>query len=190
MSASVPEVLKDPTVVGSLITGAVAFVAAGVAFAAGRMQGRGAHWGPVDAVRRQHQREAYAAFLADLWAYLGATNWEAVTRQTALDRLQAGLPVDEASVRMSSFTQVTTVSTNPIQASGSVVFLEGPDPVALIAGAAHRAANAVWLVAANAVSNPVAGGEMVTAYCVAHQKLFEQINFFAQEARAHLNSKK
>ncbi|MFE8926408.1 hypothetical protein [Streptomyces rochei] len=189
MSATVPEVLKDPTVVASFITGAVAFVAAGVAFAAGRMQGRGAHWGPVDAVRRQHQREAYAAFLADLWTYLQATDWDGVTQRTTHDRLLAGLAVDDASVRISSFAVLTAVTSN-LHASGSVVFLEGPNEVAGAAVAAHEAAKAVAEAARNGAMNPTAGSEVVTAYRAAHRVLFEEINAFTHAARKRLNSRK
>ncbi|MFE6639520.1 hypothetical protein ACFVFT_38600 [Streptomyces tendae] len=188
MNLSVPAALKDPAVIAAVITAFVAVIAAAVAFAAGRMQGRGAHWGPVDAVRRQHQREAYAAFLGDLWTYLGATNWDSVKHRTTHDMLLAGLAVDEASVTMSTFAHLATLPPN-VQASGSVVFLEGPDLVAESGLAAQDAANAVWRAAMNGVMNPSAGSEMVNAYRAAHHVLHVRTNAFALDARWRLNSK-
>ncbi len=43
-----------------------AVLAAVGAYAAGRAQARAAHRGPVDAIRRQHQREAYATLVAEV----------------------------------------------------------------------------------------------------------------------------
>ncbi|MEV6654806.1 hypothetical protein [Streptomyces sp. NPDC051219] len=53
----------DPAVVAALIAVPTAVVAATAAYAAGRAQAHGAHRGPVDAVRREAQREAYLAFV-------------------------------------------------------------------------------------------------------------------------------
>ncbi|MFG2895052.1 hypothetical protein [Streptomyces sp. NPDC048248] len=55
----------DSAVIAALITTPTAVLAAAAAYAAGRAQARAAHRGPVDAVRRQHQREAYAALVAE-----------------------------------------------------------------------------------------------------------------------------
>ncbi|MEU0300627.1 hypothetical protein ABZ252_14320 [Streptomyces sp. NPDC006175] len=51
----------DSAGIAALITTLTAVLAAATAYAAGRAPARAAHRGPVDAVRRQHQREAYAA---------------------------------------------------------------------------------------------------------------------------------
>ncbi|MGW5781941.1 hypothetical protein [Streptomyces sp. NPDC003863] len=53
----------DPTMIAAIITSPTVVIAAAAAYAAGLRQARGAHRGPVDAVRRQHQRDAYAAML-------------------------------------------------------------------------------------------------------------------------------
>ncbi|MDI3101984.1 hypothetical protein QJ054_33660 [Streptomyces sp. AN-3] len=188
MSATVPEVLKDPTVVAAFITGVVAFVAAGVAFAAGRMQGRGAHWGPVDAVRRQHQREAYAAFLAALTDYLGATNWDMAVTRAVHDRIAAGLTHDDGAARVTAFTQLMSVPLHPIYRSSSVVYLEGPDVIAEVAMTALQSANDVYQAAVGGVMNP-ADSETVNAYREAQWRLSEAIAFFAGMARTQLNKR-
>ncbi|MEV8228912.1 hypothetical protein AB0P41_23100 [Streptomyces sp. NPDC079167] len=51
----------DSAGIAALITTLTAVLAAATAYAAGRAPARAARRGPVDAVRRQHQREAYAA---------------------------------------------------------------------------------------------------------------------------------
>ncbi|WP_328632824.1 hypothetical protein [Streptomyces sp. NBC_00356] len=56
----------DASVIAALITTPTAVLAAGAAFAAGRVQGRGS----VDAVRRQHQRESYADLVGAAHALL------------------------------------------------------------------------------------------------------------------------
>lgn len=188
MSASVPEVLKDPTVVGSLITGAVAFVAAGVAFAAGRMQGRGAHWGPVDAVRRQHQREVYAALLAALSDYVGATYWDMVTARATQDRVMAGLTPDDGPVRVMAFWHVMSIPLHPIHRACGVVYLEGPDGIADAAVVALNAANIVYQAAVRGATNPEEV-QTVNAYRDAHDHLAEVTNGFAGMARTQLNKR-
>lgn len=71
----------DPAVTAALISAPVTVVAAGAAFAAGRAQARGAHRGPVDAVRRQHQHDAYATFIAAVHAHLGRSYWNRCHRE-------------------------------------------------------------------------------------------------------------
>jgi hypothetical protein len=63
----------DPAVTAAIITTPTAVIAAAAAYAAGRAQARGAHRGPVDAVRRQHQRDAYAEFLRAALSYQNST---------------------------------------------------------------------------------------------------------------------
>ncbi|MGW3653994.1 hypothetical protein [Streptomyces sp. NPDC000878] len=63
----------DPAVIAAIITTPTAVIVAAAAYAAGRAQARGAHHGPIDAVRRQHQRDAYADLTRTAWSYLGST---------------------------------------------------------------------------------------------------------------------
>lgn len=62
----------DPAIIAALITTPTAVIAAAAAYAAGRSQARAAHHGPIDAVRRQHQRDAYADLTRAAWSYLGS----------------------------------------------------------------------------------------------------------------------
>ncbi|MDQ1031433.1 hypothetical protein QF035_009015 [Streptomyces umbrinus] len=62
----------DPAIIAAVITTPTAVIAAAAAYAAGRAQARAAHHGPIDAVRRQHQRDAYAALTRAAWSYLGS----------------------------------------------------------------------------------------------------------------------
>ncbi|MGW2100393.1 hypothetical protein ACWCPX_22355 [Streptomyces olivaceoviridis] len=62
----------DPAVTAALITTPTAVLAAAAAYAAGRAQARSAHRGPVDAVRRQHQRDAYAELARATLSYLSS----------------------------------------------------------------------------------------------------------------------
>ncbi|MEV5295377.1 hypothetical protein AB0K64_29635 [Streptomyces sp. NPDC053741] len=63
----------DSAIAAALVATPTAALAATAAYAAGRAQARAAQRGPVDAVRRQHQRDAYAAFLRAAWSYLSST---------------------------------------------------------------------------------------------------------------------
>ncbi|MCW8382430.1 hypothetical protein [Streptomyces justiciae] len=63
----------DPAVAAALITTPTAVLASAAAYAAGRAQARSAHRGPVDAVRRQHQRDAYAELSRAALSYLSST---------------------------------------------------------------------------------------------------------------------
>jgi hypothetical protein len=63
----------DATVTAALITAAAAALGAAPAYAAGRAQARGAHRGPIEAVRRQHQRDAYAELIRAAWHYHAGT---------------------------------------------------------------------------------------------------------------------
>ncbi|MFI0220574.1 hypothetical protein [Streptomyces lydicus] len=63
----------DPAVAAALVATPSALLAAWAAYAAGRAQARSAQRGPIDAVRRQHQRDAYAELIRAAWSYAGST---------------------------------------------------------------------------------------------------------------------
>lgn len=192
MNPAVVDVLKDPAVVAALVALPVAVLASVASFAAGSLQGRGAYRGPVDAVRRQHQREAYAAFLAALWTYSNATNWDGILGYTQMSRAAAGLAANEGEERTHAFLQLSGIPTQQVHTTLSLVFLEGPD---VIAGAANEATAAVQGVHQAALAGAHNAGtptdnELIDAYRAAHFKLYERINEFALLARKHLNSKR
>lgn len=63
----------DPAVAAALVATPSAVLAAWAAYAAGRTQARSAQRGQIDAVRRQHQRDAYAKLIRAAWTYVGTT---------------------------------------------------------------------------------------------------------------------
>lgn len=63
----------DPAVAAALVATPSALLAALAAYTAGRAQARSAQRAPIDAVRRQHQRDAYAELIRAAWAYVGST---------------------------------------------------------------------------------------------------------------------
>jgi hypothetical protein len=117
----------DSSVLATLISTPVALLAAAAAYAAGRVQGRGAYQGPIAAVRRQHQRDAYAAFLTAANAHIRQTSW-----QTCLDaaRIAIGITtfMDESREEVEQrATQIRArVPLESLQAATSVVSLEAP----------------------------------------------------------------
>ncbi|MFE1076651.1 hypothetical protein ACFW5W_36350 [Streptomyces sp. NPDC058783] len=133
----------DPAVTASLISAPVTVVAAVAAFAAGRAQARGAHRGPVDAVRRQHQRDAYAAFHAAAQAFVDASEWY-YNSGRATERLEStGQHFTIVDWLILSLDLVHEAPLTPVLQTKSVVELEGPDEVAEAAATVVEAAAGV-----------------------------------------------
>lgn len=176
----------DPAVTAALISVPSTVVAAAAAYAAGRAQARGAQRGPVDAVRRQHQRDAYAAFLAALQAYGSATLWHTCYERAEAELLATGAPpganfaevvADHARVL------VLTASMDEVRRTGAAVDLEGPEHVASAALMTMRFARQLREVA----RWPFASNDGHHAVVEAHEELVLAISGFVKEARAHLN---
>jgi hypothetical protein len=118
----------DATVTAALITAAAAALGAAPAYAAGRAQARGAHRGPVDAVRRQHQRDAYAELIRAAWHYHAGTGTILRVVRTA-DGARLG---DEVLSPMDSFRLVHTMTR--VSRSGLVEAFAPEDvPTAILA---------------------------------------------------------
>lgn len=185
----------DPTVIAALVTTPTALMASAVAYAAGRHQARGAHRGPVDAVRRQHQRDAYAAYLQALNAYAYAAELGQCTRQAMRDLAAAaggsgdgtfpvGQVVDQAKrVRAKAETLL-----GPVRLTLDVVSLEGPKHVAELADQACKAANDLAIAAARATIDRPSWfqGPPVDPEAL-HSSLLERIAAFTTAARDYLN---
>ncbi|MFD9303763.1 hypothetical protein ACFWCB_14135 [Streptomyces sp. NPDC060048] len=125
----------DSSVLAALISAPVAVLASAAAFLAGRAQGRGAYHGPVAAVRRQHQREAYAALVTVANTYITQTEWGVCLREA---RNQLGIATLFDKSRTQEMNRYAArvraeVSVEPVRAAGSVVLLEGPENVAELA---------------------------------------------------------
>lgn len=186
----------DSAVVAALVTTPTAVLAAGAAYAAGRAQARAAHRGPVDAVRRQHQRDAYATFLTAANSYADKTS-DAMCQSEAArvagsewDSLDIPQHLHRAEVIRAA------VSADPLRAPCAVVYLEGPERVSELAEKVQRVAHGLCLESRIVADNGPQGmfdqprifldGEPPNPR-QAHQKLMDAIDAYAVAARDHLN---
>jgi hypothetical protein len=175
----------DPAVTAAIIAVPSAVVAAAAAYAAGRAQARGAHRGPVDAVRRQHQRDAYAAFFAALLAYEAATKWDTCRDRALSDAFasSAGPTVTADEVVERAAQLILNVSLDELMRTGAAVDLEGPDRVAAAATITLGIAREIREAALR--PNPMTPIPVVVTD--ANSRLSLAISGFVKAARAHLN---
>lgn len=185
----------DPAVVAALISSPVALLAATAAYGAGRVQGRGAYRGPVDAVRRQHQRDAYADLLTAANSYMRQTMWAECSVQ-ACAQLGISYPPgerrDEAGRRACRIQ--ADVSPEPLRLAAAVVHLEGPEHIAEIA---HRIENHAHSVHVSALRGEIPNtmfdmleGRPQSERHNHNMDLINAIYAFTEAARAHLNDDK
>lgn len=120
----------DPAVIAAIVSSPTALVAAGAAYAAGRIQARGAHRGPVDAIRRQHQREAYAALIAEGQKYANHAFGRSATLARPDGPLQRG--------------SLTVEDAQPLVYATAAVRLEGPAHLAEQAKGIQESANLIF----------------------------------------------
>lgn len=187
----------DPAIAAALISSPVALLAAGAAYGAGLVQGRGAYRGPVDAVRRQHQRDAYAAFLTEANAFFSKTLWGNCAQQASS---QLGISLrDEArrqEINRRALRIQSEVPTEPLKLAAAVVQLEGPENIAAIAREIENHAHNVHVDALYGEApytlfdaldgRPAPTGEGRNT----HLDLLTAINNFTDAARSHLNGSK
>lgn len=177
----------DPAVTAAVIAVPTAVLAAAAAYAGARSQARSSHRGPVDAVRRQHQRDAYAAFLTALQAYEAATVWDKCyeramreARASGISLYGPGLPAF-ALERTRDLLEAAPL--DEVMRTGAVVDLEGPDPIAVVAkitvGLARRIRGEARL--------PIPEPEQRDFLIATHEGLSLAIGEFVAAARAHLN---
>ncbi|MFC8996286.1 hypothetical protein ACFT7U_11350 [Streptomyces rochei] len=177
----------DPAIAAALIASPTAVVAAAAAFAAGQAQARGAHRGPVDAVRRQHQRDAYAAHLGALHTYAAATSWEACYSRALENTIMAsGVPLSPTAADMvpeGARTLVANVPIAELMRTGAAVELEGPEDIAAAARITMGTARQVKMTARTPFASPNDYVNVVRA----HGVLEDAITGFVGAARTHLN---
>ncbi|MFD0072143.1 hypothetical protein ACFVIY_06850 [Streptomyces sp. NPDC127166] len=182
----------DSSVLAALISVPVALLASAAAYAAGRAQASGAYRGPVAAVRRQHQREAYAALLTAANTYTELTEWGACLTEA---RFHLGVDAvfgDRAEEVTRRAARVRAdVPVEPVRAAASVVLLEGPDHIAELA-------KNIELIAQQVRSDARAGrggpAEALSALAEerdwqvpARYNLIKAVEAFTAAARGHLN---
>ncbi|MFD9033317.1 hypothetical protein ACFVZW_19510 [Streptomyces sp. NPDC059567] len=178
----------DPAVTAALIAAPVAVVAAGAAFAAGRMQARGAHHGPVDAVRRQHQREAYAALLVALQAFAASTSLKNCEDQARREFEAAGVSPTAEQLRVRKLNLVAEGAIDPVRSAAAVVELEGPADVAAAASNATEQASMVRSIAETAgYFGAQESQEIVHNVFDAQRELDADVRRFTLAARMELN---
>ncbi|GHF34914.1 hypothetical protein GCM10018772_70570 [Streptomyces fumanus] len=177
----------DPAVTSALIAAPVAVLAAGAAYAAGRLQARGAHHGPIDAVRRQHQRDAYAALLQALREFASATDVDRCNRQAYEEFQAAGVLVPDLALQAVRVCQLLEAAPiEPVRAAFAVVELEGPESVTESVRAAHDHAEGLVATAAWGARG-AARRETVNELYDDREKLDEAIRTFTAAAQEELN---
>ncbi|MEU9522793.1 hypothetical protein [Streptomyces sp. NPDC048224] len=179
----------DSTVTAAVIAVPTALFAAIAAYAGARAQARSAHRGPVDAVRRQHQRDAYAGFLSALQAYEAATVWDTCYGQASHEASASGFspsnPGWSAFAHGRARDLLATASLDEVMRTGAVVDLEGPDPIAASAKITVGMARQFQRQARLSSAPPaVQRDTLITA----HDQFSLAMQGFVTAARAHLNS--
>ncbi|MFH8574173.1 hypothetical protein [Streptomyces sp. NPDC017993] len=165
----------DSAVIAALITTPTAVLAVAAAYAAGRAQARAAHRGPVDAVRRQHQREAYAALVAQAAKY-----------ESHMVRVYFG--IIEPRMQRHWNDTLSTQDNEALAFAAAAVRLEGPAHLADLAHAIERVSNQLYgaVLELQHAEDPF----MSRAYDMFDElylSLKDRAKAFVEAASAHLN---
>lgn len=176
--------VMDAAVIAALVATPTAVLAAGASYAGAYLQSRGALHGPVDAIRRQHQREAYAELLTSTKAYARTT------LQLALSTQWEHLDDDAAESQMKAAAQPHR---DALHMAVSAVELEGPGHVAAVvrriedrADAISRGLTGYVLSCADGVSPQELQTEQTRCFD-SIKALHAAATAFTETARAHLN---
>ncbi|MGY4936093.1 hypothetical protein ACWD7T_34385 [Streptomyces sp. 900116325] len=119
----------ESEVIAALIGTPAVLVTAAAAWLAGRAQSRGAYHGPVDAVRRTAQREAYANLFRSAHQFIRA--WEAA--EEALTRIGPLREGAEVPPDVRELSRQMLEAQNSLEHAADMVRLEGPESLAEIA---------------------------------------------------------
>ncbi|MFF4952861.1 hypothetical protein [Streptomyces chattanoogensis] len=165
----------DSAIVAALITTPTAILAAAAAYAAGRAQAQAAHRGPVDAIRRQHQREAYAALVAEVAKY-----------EKHMFRVYLGI-IDPGMQHHWNDT-LTVQDNEALVFATAAVRLEGPTHLADLAHQIELASNHIYgaVLELQHAEDPVASPAN-TKFDERHATLNDRAKAFVEAASAHLN---
>lgn len=178
--------IMDPQVIAAVVASPTALVAAAAAYAAGRHQARGAHLGPVDAVRRQHQRDAYAAFLQAAEVYAYGTRRTVTIAQAHAEITRTGDTSNPAGVNARAVVLRAEAAErdDALRATLPVVQLEGPEHVAILAQEVVSAAFQIRLAARQRDYSDAASAQAARDE---HVHLTKAIAAYVTAARDHLN---
>ncbi|MFF8506738.1 hypothetical protein ACF064_01495 [Streptomyces sp. NPDC015492] len=163
----------------------MAVIAAAAAYAAGRVQARGARLGPVDAVRRQHQRDAYARFATAARAFADHTSPSASHVIRAAGEDPSALTRDQRITRAAAIRRV--VERSELNAAYVMLALEGPPKIADLAAAITQAAVDVTVAVRAA---PATTPDPAHDPLYLHTVLMTTIQAFMEGASAHLNGER
>ncbi|MFG2334286.1 hypothetical protein ACGFMM_32445 [Streptomyces sp. NPDC048604] len=176
----------DPQVIAAVVASPTALIAACAAYMAGRHQARGAHRGPVDAVRRQHQRDAYAAFLQAAETYSYGTRRTVTIAQARAEMTDTGGTFEREGVEARAVVLRAEAAERDDALRGTlpVVQLEGPQHVADLA---QEVANAAFQIRLAARQRDYSDAASVQAARDEHHHLTQAIAAYVTAARDHLN---
>jgi hypothetical protein len=181
------------TISGDTWQTAVTALAAVAAYAAGRAQAAGARLGPVEAVRRQHQRDAYAAFLKVANDFEKETRYSTLAWASQRDNNQG---LDSTALDHEVIRRCTTASDTAlvrINEAVPVVALEGPDeitrPVDAVVDAAYELMGRAEVLL-RAIERNDALGNVEAELNACSQKLRAATGAFTWMARGYLNGEK
>ncbi|MFC9342880.1 hypothetical protein ACFT0G_06145 [Streptomyces sp. NPDC057020] len=181
----------DAAVIAALVASPTALIAAGAAYAAGRRQAIGALRGPVDAVRRQHQRDAYARLLEAANNLVDNTEWTACLWQARGEALASGDPSTPGALESRARvirSQAAVSHMEALKKAAAVVTLEGPEHVAVQAARIRAAATGVAYSARLATLPPRAGAQINDGTPGEVEAIRSHIRSFIVMARDHLNA--
>ncbi|MBB4714279.1 hypothetical protein BJ965_004161 [Streptomyces luteogriseus] len=175
----------DPAVIAALITTPTAVLAAVTAYAAGRAQGRGT----VDAVRRQHQRDAYAAFLSAAISFADQMDWRRCVALATRETAASTHPESAEAVRRLAAGIRAAVDIKPMQDASMLVHLEGPKHVSQLVITAMNQARKNQEDAETAIQDtPTAPGTFALPDPEKADYAFSRrVGIFMAAASAHLN---
>ncbi|MFB7676919.1 hypothetical protein ACFC26_36500 [Kitasatospora purpeofusca] len=181
----------DSAVIAALIPTPIAVAATGAAFFAGRAQGRGAYRGPVDAVRRQHQRDAYAALLAAARAYADLTSPEAAEADMESFLYLSNDRAEVADlIARRRYEYLAGVPIDAVLDAAAVVELEGPDHLSSLAEKIADLAHRVQREGVDRVPTGINSLGTDNPRPPVRVHLLKAIEEFTATARTHLNSEK
>lgn len=183
----------DSAIVAALISAPVTVVAAGAAFAAGRVQGRGAYHGPVDAVRRQHQREAYARLVSAAQTYVRQTTRPLVLQELIREDATQARQMGEQALLERVHDRCSNADASPVQDAVALITIEGPHEVAVLANNVYLGALGLknnfvrdWLTRQE---QPMSLTAWLEQDIESHQALHTDLSKFTQAASSHLNGR-
>ncbi|MFD4666415.1 hypothetical protein [Streptomyces halstedii] len=176
-----------PEVIAAIIGTPSILIAATAAYAAGRAQGRGS----VDAVRRQHQRDAYAQFLDVAYTFSTSSRWPTCVARAKQEAREAGQSPGASQICIRAAELRVGVSTGPLTLASIVITLEGPDHLTEVASELVRRALAVHDDAAQIGTSATEElALIVTSLPESRQsdrRFIAAMGAFSHVARLHLN---